>query len=79
MSSRKKPVPRKKSVKTVTDEEYTPLEMYCIWLNEYYKALRKAGFPIDVTLSLVVDKESYPTWVEYKNIDLTKYLDEDED
>ena len=59
---RKKPV---RKVQTVADESYSKLEQYCIWLNEYYKALRKSGFNTDDALWLVVTKESYPKWVEY--------------
>jgi len=56
--------------------------MYCIWLNEFYTSLRTAGFKHDIALALVVDKESYPSWVEWKmptDIDIAKYMDEDED
>jgi len=36
--------PRKRTakVKTVADESYSKLDQYCIWLNEYYRALRRA-------------------------------------
>ena len=56
---------RKRTVKkaTVADENYTPLEQYCIALNEYYKALRKAGFPESICMSMIMDKDSYPDWI----------------
>jgi hypothetical protein len=56
--------------------------MYCIWLHEYKKALRKAGFTNDDALWLVATKESFPDWVSYKaptEKDIQNLLDEDED
>ena len=83
MAARK---PRKKKttkrVSTVKDESYTELEMYCIWLNEYYKSLLKAGFKSDVALSFVMDKTSYPSWVQYRSPnedEIKRMLDEDDD
>lgn len=70
---KKKPV---KKVQTVDDESYSKLEQYCIWLNEYYKALRKAGFNHDMAAMFVIDKDSYPDWVSFKPV---KDLLEDED
>lgn len=80
------PTPRKKKstpskVKTV-DSDFNKLELYCIWLNEYYCALRSAGFNYDIALAIMMDKESYPDWVEFKlpnNDQISKYMDEDED
>jgi hypothetical protein len=76
--------PRKRTAKpkTVADDSYSALETYCIWLNEYYKALRKAGFTTDNSLWLVATKESFPDWVDYKaptELDIQNLLDEDED
>jgi hypothetical protein len=91
MAAKKKPVRKKatqkkpaaaKQVETVQDESYTELEMYCIWLNEYYGSLIKAGFKTDVALGLLMDKSSYPSWVEYRapsENEVSKYLDEDDD
>jgi hypothetical protein len=86
MAAKKKPVRKKaaakKQVETVKDESYTELEMYCIWLNEYYGSLLKAGFKTDIALSLLMDKTSYPSWVPYRvptEEELGKYLDEDDD
>lgn len=66
MAAKRKPSPRKKKVQTVADESYSPLEQYCIWLNEYYKALRKSGFPYDIAMTIMMDKDSYPEWAPYK-------------
>ena len=73
---------RKKRVVTVDTNEYNRLEMYCIWLNEFYTSLLKSGFKHDIALALIIDKESYPDWVEWKlptDNDIAKYMDEDED
>jgi len=73
---------RKKRVVTVDTNEYNRLEMYCIWLNEFYTSLLKAGFKHDVALALVTDKEAYPDWVDWKlptDRDISRYMDEDED
>ncbi len=48
---KKKPQPRRRKPHTVENEEYTALEMYCIWLNEYYNSLLRAGFKSDLALS----------------------------
>ena len=74
-----KPVRR---VRTVKDESYTELEMYCIWLNEYYKSLLKAGFKSDVAMAFVMDKGSYPSWVNYKSPsedEIKRMVEEDDD
>lgn len=74
--------PRKRKVTTVADESYSKLDQYCIWLNEYYNALLRAGFKQDVVLGIITDKFSYPSWVQYKlpsDIDIQNYLEEEED
>ena len=76
---RKKPVKR---VRTVKEESYTELEMYCIWLNEYYHALLKSGFKSDLALAFVMEKSSYPSWVNYRSPsedEIKRMLDEDDD
>jgi hypothetical protein len=74
---------KKRIVKTVANEQYSELEMYCIWLHEYYNALLRAGFKSDIAMTVMMDKTSYPDWVEYKmpkEIDIQNYMDdEDED
>jgi hypothetical protein len=71
--------PRKKKVATVKNESYSELEMYCIWLHEYYTSLTRAGFKSDLALTLIMEKNSYPEWITYGKIDIEKYLEEDED
>ena len=69
----------------VMDDTYSALEMYCIGLNEYYKALRKAGFSTDIAMAMIMDKASYPDWLLPKpvdfdpdNPDFTPYEDDEE-
>lgn len=84
---KKKAAPKKKvktikRVRTVKNPYHSELEVYAIWLNEYYNSLKAAGFPDDICLSLIMDKESYPAWVEFKlpkNVNPSKYLDEEDE
>jgi len=66
-------------------DAYSPLEAYCIGLNEYYKGLRKAGFSIEICMALLMDKGSYPDWLLPKpvtfdpnNPDHTPYEDDED-
>lgn len=61
MAAKKKRAAKKPVV--VRDENYTPMEQYAIALNEWYKALRKAGFSTDICMSFILDKNSYPDWI----------------
>lgn len=72
--------PRKKRVKTVADEGYSKLEEYCIWLNEFYKSLRKAGFNNDNALWLIATKDAFPDWInEASKEDILRHIEEEED
>jgi hypothetical protein len=79
---RKKPVRRTAKVRTVLSDDYTPLEKYCIGLNEYYKALRVAGFSETHAIWMIQDSDSYPDWIipDLPNkIDPIPFDDEDDD
>ena len=69
---RKKPV---RKVTTVKENDYTALEMHCIKLNEFYKALKKAGFATDIAMALMTDPDAQPDWF-FPKVDL---LEDDED
>lgn len=72
--------PRKKRVKTVADEGYSKLEEYCIWLNEFYKSLRKAGFNNENALWLIATKDAFPDWInEASKEDILRHIEEEED
>lgn len=49
--------------KKVEDDLYTPMESYAIALNEFYRALRKAGFPVDIAICLLTEKGAHPEWM----------------
>jgi hypothetical protein len=71
---------RKRKVQTVADEGYSKLEEYCIWLNEYKRALRKAGFSNDDALWLIATKDSYPDWINgIRPKDIVEHLEDEED
>jgi len=70
---------RKRTVKTVVDNDYSKLEEYAIEVHEFYKALRKAGFTNDNALWLSSTRESYPQWMQSLSPeDIRKHI-EDED
>jgi hypothetical protein len=73
--------PRKKKVATVTDESYSKLDQYCIWLYEFHASLMRAGFSEPIARSIISDKECYPDWVEWRiptAAEVEKYLDDEE-
>ena len=75
------PAPRRKRNQTTVDNSYSKLEEYCIWLNEYYRALRKSGFSTDMAYWIMTNKESYPAWVSFRlptEDDIIQFM-EDED
>lgn len=76
MAARKKPVVKK----TVADESYSKLDQHAIWLNEYYKSLRRAGFSIENALWLITERDSYPDWVNpMSEEDIKRYLEDEDD
>jgi len=48
-------------------------------LNEYYKALRKAGFNEGLALFMITDVQSYPGWILPDPIDPEKFGDYQDD
>lgn len=80
MAAKKKP----SRVKTVRFEDYTPLEIRAIQIREWYIALRKAGFPVDIAITLCVDPSGQPEWFdlpkkESEDIGRAPYYDDEED
>lgn len=71
---------KKRVVKTVADENYSKLDQHAIWLNEYYRSLRKAGFSVDNALWLIATKDSYPDWINpLTQDDIRKHLEEEDE
>ena len=72
----------KRKVATVKENDYTPLEMYFIEMNEIYKAARKAGFSVEIALAIIADKSYLPDWMTPSSpdtIDPSEVEDEDDD
>lgn len=76
-----KKVVKAKKVAPVENDSYSKLDEYCIWLDEFYRSLKKAGFAGDVALGIITDKNSYPEWIKFgKNTEaLVAQKLEDED
>jgi hypothetical protein len=68
--------------KVIDLDTYNALDQYAISMHEFYKALRRAGFAVDICLAIIVERSAYPDWVlpEIPNrIDHIPYEDEDDD
>jgi hypothetical protein len=68
--------------KVIDLDTYNALDQYAISMHEFYKALRRAGFAVDMCLAIIVERSAYPDWVlpEIPNrIDNIPYEDEDDD
>ena len=79
MASNRKAV---RKVRTVKEDDYTPLEIYFIQMNEIYKAARKAGFSVELALAIMADKSYLPDWMTPSNpdtIDPSEFDEEDDD
>ena len=68
--------------KVIDLDTYNALDQWAISLNEMYKALRRAGFAIDLCLAIITDRDAYPDWILPNlpnRIDNIPYDDDDED
>jgi len=68
--------------KVIDLDTYNALDQWAITLNEMYRALRKAGFAIDLSLAIITDRDAYPDWILPSlpnRIDNIPYDDDDED
>jgi len=68
--------------KVIDLDTYNALDAYAISMHEFYKALRRAGFAIDMCLGIITERSAYPDWImpELPNrIDNIPYDDEDDD
>ena len=71
-------MPKKKVIDLDT---YSALDAYAISMHEFYKALRRAGFAVDLCLAIITDRTSYPDWIlpELPNrIDNIPYEDDED-
>ena len=72
----------RKATKALEDQGYSKLDAYCIGMYEFWKSLRKAGFPEDVMMGIIVEPSAYPAWILPDPVDpnrLGQYEDEDDD
>ena len=68
--------------KVIELDTYNQLDAWAISLHEMYRALRRAGFAVDVSLYLISEKDAYPDWILPSipdRVDRIPYEDDDED
>ena len=68
--------------KVIDLDTYSALDAWAISLQEMYRALRRAGFDVDLALAIIVEPMSYPRWILPQPIEpdrLGDYEDEDDD
>ena len=66
------------------DRVLSRLDEYAIGVREFYLSLRRAGFPVDQALGIIMDKAAYPDWLtpstpDFNPINPDHDSDEDED
>jgi len=68
--------------KVIDLDTYNALDAWAISLHEMYRALRRAGFSVDMAMGLIIEKDAYPDWILPSlpnKIDPMPYEDDDED
>lgn len=68
--------------KVIDLDTYSALDAWAIGLQEMYRALRRAGFDVELSLAIIVEPNSYPRWILPDPIEPEKlgdYEDEDDD
>ena len=68
--------------KVIDLDTYSQLDQWAISLHEMYRALRRAGFAVDLSLAIISDPEAYPDWILPSipdRVDRLPYEDDDED
>jgi hypothetical protein len=61
-------------------DTYSALDVWAISLQEMYRSLRRAGFPVDLALAVIVEPMAYPRWILPEPVEVEKFGDyEDED
>ena len=68
--------------KVIDLDTYSQLDAWAISLHEMYRALRRAGFAVDLCLAIITDRDSYPDWILPEipdRVDRLPYEDDDED
>jgi len=68
--------------KVIDLDTYSQLDAWAISLHEMYRALRRAGFAVDLCLAIITDREAYPGWIEPRMPDWVErppYQDDDDE
>ena len=68
--------------KVIDLDTYSALDAYAICMQEFYSALRRAGFAVDLCLAIIVERSAYPDWLLPAlpdRVDRIPYEDDDED
>ena len=66
--------------KVIDLDTYTALDAWAIGLQEMYRALRRAGFDVELSLAIIVEPNSYPRWILPDPVDPERFGDyEDEE
>jgi len=74
--SQTNPMARKKVIDLDT---YTALDAWAISLQEMYRALRRAGFDVEIALAVIVEPSAYPDWILPKPDLIPHTWDDDDD
>jgi hypothetical protein len=66
--------------KVIDLDTYSALDAWAIGLQEMYRALRRAGFDVELSLAIIVEPNSYPRWILPDPVEPERFGDyEDED
>jgi hypothetical protein len=66
--------------KVIDLDTYSALDAWAIGLQEMYRALRKAGFDVELSLAIIVEPTAYPGWILPTPVEPERFGDyEDED
>jgi hypothetical protein len=68
--------------KVIDLDTYSQLDAWAISLHEMYRALRRAGFAVDMCLAIISDRDTYPDWILPSipdRVDRLPYEDDEED
>jgi hypothetical protein len=66
--------------KVIDLDTYSALDAWAIGLQEMYRALRRAGFDVELSLAIIVEPNSYPRWILPDPVEPDRFGDyEDED